>query len=253
MQYGSLIIGQQHRPKIHKMFDVVAGTSTGSIIAVAVSRLHWSPAEICREFVSLAPTIFGNARFLGSARSMVGSTGQYDHGPFEQYLQDRLDGVTWAGNEGDVKLVIVALRADTGYSVHCFDSKRYAKSKVPVWKAVRASAAAPTYFDKAVIVDDIESKGKLEFIDGGMRSNCPVTEGYSLLKDEFTSCLIVSVGCGFEPATKIERGYQTATDAAVSFSTDAQECWNKFAKNVKINEKYLFRINPGASTTVGKV
>jgi hypothetical protein len=100
---------------------------------------------------------------------------KYDEGPLEEELQKVFGKVVLGGPEIKTGLCIVTKRADTNsvwpFINHpkgkYFDSS-YGKNKdIQLWKAVRASTAAPTYF----LPELIEVGGGIStaaFVDGGV-------------------------------------------------------------------------------------
>ena len=250
-QYDALLTDEADHPELHKLFDVVAGTSTGSIVATGLSRLHWSAATISSEFRIISPVVFGEKTWWGWL-SGIFNTPKYNVKPFEEFLKTSLKDIEWKGQKGGPILVIPALLADenhaNGYVPYVFDSVKCAGSSVNVWKAIRASSAAPTYFEPMKISLENET---YEFIDGGMQSNCPVIEGMELLKTSYSNeCCVISIGCG-ESSGKapIKNGIQ-ALFRGLGLTTDAEQRWRTYVKSVGSKE-YYFRINPDSTCGLG--
>ena len=250
-QYDALLTDEADHPELHKLFDVVAGTSTGSMIATGLSRLHLSAAAISKEFVKISPIIFGKKTWSGWLSGILNAP-IYNVKPLEELLKTLLKDIEWKGQKGDPILVIPALLADenhaNGYVPYVFDSVKCAGSSVNVWKAIRASSAAPTYFEPMEISLENET---YEFIDGGMQSNCPVIEGMELLKTLYShECCVISIGCGESSGeASIKSGYQ-ALYRGLEFSIDAEQRWKTYIKSVGVNDHY-FRINPDCTSGIG--
>ena len=232
-QYGALLVNEAEDADMYKLFDVVAGTSTGSIIATGISRLHWSAAKLSKEFFNISPVVFCKTTFWGWLSGFANRP-KFDVKPFEEFLKTMLKDVEWKGEEDDPILTIPALLADknhaNGYACYVFDSIKCAGSSVKVWEAIRASSAAPTYFKPMEI--NIENE-TYEFIDGGMQSNCPVIEGIELLNTSYSKeCCVISIGCG-ESSGKapIKNGIQ-ALFRGLGFTTDAEQRWRAYVKSV---------------------
>ncbi len=186
-------------------FDLIGGTSTGSIIATGLA-LGMPVSELTDYYMTLGDKIFGKKKNL--LRYLTKGE-KYDIKPLNKSLKDVLGDVK-LGDQDKVKtgLCIVTKRADT-FSTWPFhnhpEGKYYDLNKdIPLWKVVRASAAAPTYFLPLIL--DIGNKEKGSFIDGGisMANNPSLTllllatlKGYPFHWQMGTDQLkMVSVGTG---------------------------------------------------------
>ena len=217
--------------KMHTIFDAVCGTSIGAIGAAELSRLHMSPAKLIEELIVVSSLIFPQHNFIirwfNHIRSLVSNHERYDCKPLEDYLMDK--SFSWSSDNDDPKLGIVALRRDkrekSCYKIFLFKSS---ESDVKLWEAIRASTAAPTYL-KAMTIKN------LEFVDGALRSNCPVNEGMQLLGDKPASCLI-SIGCGIKDAEigGFKLGGIDVGRYAIDIIADAQIKWEDFYNHPKI-------------------
>ena len=186
-------------------FDLIGGTSTGSIIASGLA-LGMSVAEITEYYMTLGDKIFGQRknilRYLSKGE-------KYDIKPLNKSLK-AVFGDVKLGDQEKIKtgLCVVTKRADT-FSTWPFHNhpqgKYYDLNKgIPLWKIVRASAAAPTYFLPLIL--DIGNNENGSFIDGGisMANNPSLTlllvatlKGYPFHWSMGTDQLkMVSVGTG---------------------------------------------------------
>lgn len=148
-------------------FDLIGGTSTGSIIATGLA-LGMSVPELSNYYMTLGNVIFGKKKNL---YHYLTKGEKYDIKPLNNSLR-KVFGDIKLGDQERVKtgLCIVTKRADT-FSTWPFhnhpEGKFYSHNKdIPLWKVVRASAAAPTYF--LPIILDIGNGEKGSFIDGGI-------------------------------------------------------------------------------------
>lgn len=158
-------------------FDLIAGTSTGAIIAATLAK-GWSVEEIRKKYVDLGERVFQKSLFRqGLFRA------KYD----EEALTEELKAVygaaaTLGGPELRTGLLIMMKRLDTGspWPVSNNPHGMYFASRqsgtigngeYPLWQVVRASTAAPSYFDPESI-SIIEKPGFKpvtgEFVDGGV-------------------------------------------------------------------------------------
>lgn len=155
-------------------FDLIGGTSTGSIIASALA-VGKTVDEITRLYMDLGGKIFGEKReWWNPLETWRFLQAKYDYAALERSLRDAFDNMTLGSPEIKTGLCIVAKRADTN-SVWplinhpegiFYDSPLGKNKNIPLWQAVRASAAAPTYFAPQMI--DVGDGQKAAFVDGGV-------------------------------------------------------------------------------------
>jgi uncharacterized protein len=155
-------------------FDLIGGTSTGSIIAAALA-VGKSVDEIVTLYMDLGGKIFGKPNnFWNPLETWKFLKAEYDYTELEDSLIAAFGNITLGSNEIRTGLCIVAKRADTN-SVwplinhpegKFFDSQYGKNSNIPLWQAVRASSAAPTYFAPQMI--DVGDGNRAAFIDGGV-------------------------------------------------------------------------------------
>lgn len=153
-------------------FDLIGGTSTGSIIAACLA-IGMKVEEIKEKYFELGGKIFGDKHKWHEVFKLTKA--KYDAKPLERELQSVFKDITLGSDEIQTGLCIVAKRADTN-SVwpiinhpkgKFYDSDQGRNKDIPLWKAVRASAAAPTYFLPQVI-DVGGDLPTAAFVDGGV-------------------------------------------------------------------------------------
>jgi patatin-like phospholipase/acyl hydrolase len=151
-------------------FDLIAGTSTGGIIAVALG-LGMSPRDIVNFYLKEGATIFAVPFGRGSLRRLFKS--KLDNAPLiaalQKYFGERPFG------QSTKRLVIPSynLGEDDVYIFRtAHDSRLRRDYKVPAWKVAQATSAAPTYFPVSRNIDD------LRLIDGGVWANNPTMVAY---------------------------------------------------------------------------
>ncbi len=177
--------------RIANFFDLIVGTSTGGIIALALG-LGLSARETLAFYEQHGPKIFyGNARikaFRGWFRA------KYDPQPLRAALEDVFGRRTLG--ESTKRLVIPSLNIDTG-EVHIWKTshhprfqKDYRSSVVDV---ALSTAAAPTYFPTHRVASGTP------LIDGGMWANNPIAvalvEAVGILKWPPDGLRVLSLGC----------------------------------------------------------
>lgn len=155
-------------------FDLIGGTSTGSIIAAALA-IGKSVDEIVDLYMDLGGKIFGKKRsFWNPLETWKFLKAGYDYIELENSLKEAFGNITIESDQIKTGLCIVAKRADTNsvwpiinhpkgkfYDTHMGKNKN-----IPLWQAVRASSAAPTYFAPQMI--DVGDGQRAAFVDGGV-------------------------------------------------------------------------------------
>ncbi|MCB9252897.1 MAG: patatin-like phospholipase family protein [Flavobacteriales bacterium] len=155
-------------------FDLIGGTSTGSIIAASLA-IGLEVDEIKDKYMVLGGKIFGKKRdWWKPWETYKYLKANYSYQALEDSLKDLFKDYTLGGSELKTGLCIVAKRADTN-SVwplinhpdgKFFDSPIGKNKNIPIWQAVRASSAAPTYFAPQMI--DVGDGQTAAFVDGGV-------------------------------------------------------------------------------------
>src|SRR5688572_14403782 len=155
-------------------FDLIGGTSTGAIIATLLS-LGQSVEQVKQSYLELGPKVFSvpafwaRIPFIGPKLFTAWSVK-----PLEEHAKKLFSEKTTLGStEIKTGLCIVAKRADTFSTwpyINHPEGKFYPDNhEIPLWKLVRASSAAPTYFRPIRL--DVGKVGKPDygvFIDGGV-------------------------------------------------------------------------------------
>jgi len=170
--------GDEENFRLCHYFDLIAGTSTGAIIAAALA-LGMKVQEITQMYMELGQRVFEKSYFRqGLLRAL------YDEKALIIELK-KVYGETTTLGSTDLKtgLLIVTKRLDSGSpwpignnprgkyfgpraGSHAIPNRDY-----PLWQVVRASTAAPRYFEPEEI-EILRAPGKNpvrgEFVDGGV-------------------------------------------------------------------------------------
>lgn len=150
-----------------KHFDMVAGTSTGAILAIGLG-LGYTPRAMLDFYLTEGPQIFPKDRKL---RHWLKS--KHDSDTLQRTLE-RAFGHRTLSKDSCCRLVIPTVRAINGESeviVTAHSPDRTAFRDITAVDAALASSAAPTYFDEAVVDDSIAVQS---YLDGGIWANNPV-------------------------------------------------------------------------------
>ena len=155
-------------------FDLIGGTSTGSIIAAALA-IGKSVDEIATLYMKLGGEIFGEKKkWYNPLQTWQFLKAQYDYQALEDNLKAIFGTMTLESDQIKTGLCIVAKRGDTNstwplinHPKGKFFNTQLGKNKnIPLWQAVRASSAAPTYFVPQMI--DVGDGQRAAFVDGGV-------------------------------------------------------------------------------------
>jgi len=197
-------------------FDLVAGTSTGAIIAASLA-LGMSVDELTELYLRLGEEVFRRSAWRkGILRA------RYGHEQLTEHLQRIFGSDTTLGSPAlQTGLLVMTKRMDTGspwpignnpegifYEANAGDTW-IANKDYPLWRVVRASTAAPSYFDPERITISRKKGFKPvegEFVDGGVSPfNNPTLQAfmYATLKGfrvgwetGADKLLVVSIGTG---------------------------------------------------------
>jgi patatin-like phospholipase/acyl hydrolase len=174
-----------------KHFDLVAGTSTGAILAIGLG-LGLAPKEMLNFYRTQGPKMFPKDRML---RHWLRSKHE------SQTLRDTLKSVFGdrkLTKDSCCRLVIPTVRAIHGESeaiVTAHTPDRVAFASMSAVDAALASSAAPTYFDEAMWNHPVASQS---YLDGGIWANNPVlpaiAEAVRHLKIPLDRLDILSIG-----------------------------------------------------------
>ncbi len=171
----SLLRARARRPDLvlSDYFDLIGGTSTGSIIATLLS-LGWSVERILGLYHEVGRKAFTPKKsWLGAVGRTLGA--KFDDRPLTRLLREHLGDRTLGSPDLRTGLLIVVKRADTGSAWALFNAPDQAfydaNRELALWQAVRASTAAPTYF-RPETVPGIAGGEAAVFVDGGVSMHC---------------------------------------------------------------------------------
>ena len=199
-------------------FDYIGGTSTGAIIAAALAR-GMAATEVLQFYKQAGPDMFDKAWLLARVRHL------YETKPLTEQLQSVFGAETTLEPQHLKSLLLVVTRNVTTDSPWPISSNPRAKYneltrpdcnlKIPLWQLVRASTAAPIFFEPEVIQWDAKDPAKrFVFVDGGMTPyNNPAFLLYRMAtlpeyklgwKMGEKNLLVMSIGTGAAPELDAE-------------------------------------------------
>ncbi|XP_058797379.1 calcium-independent phospholipase A2-gamma-like isoform X1 [Phymastichus coffea] len=202
--------------RVHEMFDYICGVSTGAILSAVLAingddvkggYKRKSLNEISELYKELSTRIFTQSTLRGTS-SLVWSHSYYDTALWEQMLKEQLGNKDLIETTRDpiapkfsaISAVVnherVMAYVFRNYTIPIGVESQYMGShKHKLWEAVRASAAAPSYFE------EFKCGGYLHQ-DGGIMVNNPcavaIHEAKQLWPNNSIQC-VVSFGTGRTP------------------------------------------------------
>lgn len=201
--------------RLHHYFDLIGGTSTGSIIAAGLAK-GMTVKELKDVYLDLGDKVFGEKRSLFGRLKAI-----YDEEYLEKNLKEILGDITLGGDGLKTGICVVTKRADTGSTWLLFnnpDAPYYDDNKdILLRNVIRASSAAPTYFMPTQF--DVGNGEVAAFVDGGVSTaNNPALQLFlmaTLEKYNFNwakgedKLMVVSVGTG---SYKVRRSVDDVLD-----------------------------------------
>jgi patatin-like phospholipase/acyl hydrolase len=191
---------EQHKTRIIDHFDLIAGTSTGGILAIGLS-LGISPKEMLGFYRSRGPVIFPSTSLVQKSSGVLR---QLFLGPKHSHviLRRELATVLKARKFGEAtcRLVIPSYDA-VANRIYVFKTQHAPgldnDVSLDAVDVALATAAAPTYFAAAAVARD----GR--YVDGGVWGNNPssvaLVEAVSFLKVPLEEIDILNIGTTSQP------------------------------------------------------
>ncbi|XP_015789793.1 calcium-independent phospholipase A2-gamma [Tetranychus urticae] len=220
---------------IHQLFDLICGVSTGAILAMLLGALQTNIDECIRLYQKCSEQMFQKDTLRGAGR-LLWTHAYYDTAVWEKILRSVYPEkalIETTQKENMPKIVTVSALINTP-TIQPFVFRNYNHSdkslsyyegscKYAIWQAIRASAAAPGYFEEFLLDNYVHQ-------DGGVLLNNPtpvaIHEAQLLWPNEDIH-VCVSIGSGkYSPLnlkkeekvaltslrTKISRVIDSATD-----------------------------------------
>jgi len=178
------------------LFDLIAGTSTGAILAagLTVGSKHprYSAADLVHIFDADGSTIFHSNR-LTRARTLARA--KYSPTGIESVLQKYFGNARLADAITPVLIPSYEIERRIPWFFRSEKARKDPKYDFPIWQVARCSSAAPVYFPPMKIDGDCDYHA---LIDGGIFANnpamCAYTEARLMAPDR--EVLMVSLGTG---------------------------------------------------------
>lgn len=178
--------------RVAELFDLIAGTSTGGLLALALTRPGARPAaELVDLYVEEGPRIFRRSlkRRILSLGGLLDE--RYPLEPLERALEKHLGDARLSEAAVDVLVTAYALEERRPYLFKSAAARVDAARDFPIVLAGLATSAAPTYFEPVPV-------GGQALIDGGVYAANPGMSAYAEVRRHRPGedVLLVSLGTG---------------------------------------------------------
>jgi uncharacterized protein len=147
---------------IYELFDLIAGTSTGGILACALCAPDPLPAEeVAAIYEEEGPAIFDRSVWqrIRSAEGLLDE--KYDSGALDRALERFLAGKRLADTVPELIVPTYDMSEPGPYFFKTRNAREYPADDVPLTVVARATAAAPTYFEPLPVAERA-------LVDGGV-------------------------------------------------------------------------------------
>jgi patatin-like phospholipase/acyl hydrolase len=159
--------------RVADLFDLVAGTSTGGILAAALCRPDPLAAEdAARLYLEEGPRIF-ERRLLREVSSGVGTLDErYPRASLSDALRRYLHGYRLSEARPGLLITSYDLEGRQAFFFRTSRARQDAAYDFPLVEVCEATSAAPTYFEPAVVTD-VAGSASYALVDGGVFANNP--------------------------------------------------------------------------------
>lgn len=193
--------------RIWELFSLLAGTSTGGILALGLTKPNddgqpYSAEDLVGLYEEHGGKIF--ARSVWHRARAIGNVVEekYPSGPIEEVLNDYFQDRRLADALSDVLVSSYEIERRLPFFFRSSRARTDPEYDFPMKQVARATSAAPTYFEPAKI--DVKSNGVDDYyalIDGGVYANNPTLCAYVEAttthgRREPTEFVVLSLGTG---------------------------------------------------------
>jgi uncharacterized protein len=187
------------------LFDVIAGTSTGGILGLAVALRgpdgqgpRFTAAEMVELYVRNGATIFPTSALRNFLSYFRGP--KFPRSGIDRVLKETFGEARLSDALVDVIVPSYNIESDEPFLFSSREARRDARQDFPMWQVARATSAAPSFFAPCVIPAVDPSMPDVTLVDGGVFANNPTMCGFSMAQQwhqgEDVRFAVVSLGSG---------------------------------------------------------
>ncbi|XP_072408632.1 calcium-independent phospholipase A2-gamma isoform X2 [Chiloscyllium punctatum] len=247
--------------QVYQLFDYICGVSTGAILAFMLGFFQIALDDCEEMYRKLGTDVFKQNVIVGTMK-MGWSHAFYESEPWEKILKERMGEellIQTARNPKSPKVAAVSTIVNKGTPLKAFVFRNYnhlpsvrsrymGGCKYKLWQAIRASSAAPGYFQEYAIGNDLHQ-------DGGLLINNPcalaIHECKRLWPNTPFQC-VISLGTGRYEALGKNNVTYTSLKAkltnVISSATDTEEVHTML--DALLPPDTYFRFNPFMSEDI---
>jgi uncharacterized protein len=169
---------------IVRLFDLIAGSSTGSILAVGLAapdsqrNPRYSAEEMARFYEEEGSSIFSRSRWRAIQSFNNITTVKYPSDGIDTVLDKAFGDLNLSDALGNVLVTSYEIRRRQPWFFQSRKAKTSSRCDFKMRDVVRASTAAPTYFEPAQIFHAEADDDYFALIDGSMQANNPALCAY---------------------------------------------------------------------------
>jgi patatin-like phospholipase/acyl hydrolase len=191
----ALVLAEMERRsnrQVHELFDLIAGTSTGGILACALCAPDPMPAEeVAAIYEDQGPEIFDRSVWqrIRSAEGLLDE--KYDAGALDRALERFIGAKQLAETRPDIIVPAYDMSAPGPYFFKTRKARERPAENFPLTVVARATAAAPTYFEPLPV-------GERALVDGGVFAVNPAMSAFAevLRFNPSADVALLSLGTG---------------------------------------------------------
>lgn len=240
------------RTSVVKHFDLIAGTSTGGIIALGLG-LGLTPRQLLDFYVDEGPKIF--KPWFGIRSLQHWFRRKYSSKKLQKALQAHFQERPFGQSTKRLVIPSFSLGEDTTYLFRTPHLEKLRRDfRVPAWQVGMATSAAPTYFPSARHV------ARQRLIDGGVWANNPamvaLVEAHGQLKVPMDQIHLCSLGTSDEVCHRrkgLDRGGKLSWgrgNAAVDVILRGQSIGVNNQVNAFLGKDHVLRLDPKVAAAV---